>query len=105
MMDLFDWHPNKGKTDTSEEAAMKISSVAKTLRDKTYHAILDKEMTASEIAEKLGHRLLGIRPRTTELKDNGYIKDSGDRRKNQYGNNEIVWAITDKPTEATSELF
>jgi hypothetical protein len=36
-----------------------------------------------------------VRPRTTELKEQGLIVDSGKRRKNSRDNNEIVWVAVD----------
>tara|TARA_R110000803_G_scaffold50710_2_gene105059 strand:- start:25 stop:330 length:306 start_codon:yes stop_codon:yes gene_type:complete len=99
MSDLFDWQPPIGKTDTSEEAAMKISPFAKTLRDKTYWSINEKPSTTSEIARSLNKNYSGIQPRTSELKAHGYIRDTGTRRLNEWGNNEIVWGLTDKETK------
>jgi len=99
QQDLFDSPidlippPASGRTDTSRQAAEKIALNVGTLRHSTYRAILHSSygLTASEIADLLGRRLLGVRPRTTELQKAGLIHDSHIRRPNSYGNNEIVW--------------
>lgn len=50
-------------------------------------------MTSSEIMENMGYtNPNSIRPRLTELKADGVIKDVG-KRKNRYGTNEAVWEI------------
>lgn len=99
MNNLFDVfskmpEPHPGKTDTSRSAAGKLSMYVGTLRYATFTHIKecgDRGATPSEIAKALGKRLLGIRPRTTELRAAHLIYDSGIRRQNEYGNNEIVW--------------
>ena len=40
--------------------------------------------------------ITSIRPRLTELQEMELIEDTGKRKKNAYGNNEIVWQITEK---------
>jgi hypothetical protein len=92
--DLFDIPVAAGKTDTSREAGESISLVAGTLRHEVYTAIIQSDergMTTSELAAGLNRPYSGIQPRTSELKKHGYIFDSGERRPNAFGNNEIVW--------------
>jgi|TARA_R110000803_G_scaffold115775_3_gene184304 hypothetical protein len=106
MDELFDWVPPVGKTDTSMEASFKIRPIAKSLRERAYYAVRDcGPMTGEQVFKALGTKETSTRPRLTELARYGYIKDSGDRCKNEYGNNEIVWAITDKPIEQTEALI
>ena len=92
--DLFDIPVAAGKTDTSREAGESISLVAGTLRHEVYTASIQSDergMTTSELAAGLNRPYSGIQPRTSELKKHGYIFDSGERRPNAFGNNEIVW--------------
>ena len=52
--------------------------------------------TGSEIAKNLGLSILSVRPRLTELQELNCILDTETRRKNEFGNTEIVWQITEK---------
>lgn len=53
----------------------------------------DGAMTSSEIMEKMGYTNPNtIRPRLTELKQDGVIQAVG-KRKNRFGTNEAVWEI------------
>ncbi len=52
--------------------------------------------TGSEIAKILGLSILSVRPRLTELQELNCILDTETRRKNEFGNTEIVWQITEK---------
>jgi len=92
--DLFDIPVAAGKTDTSREAGESISLAAGTLRHEVYTAIMhsgERGMTTSELAAGLNKPYGGIQPRTSELRKHKYIFDSGERRPNAFGNNEIVW--------------
>jgi hypothetical protein len=51
--------------------------------------------TGSEIATALNILPYTAKPRCTELKDAGYILDSGTVRKNDNGRNETVWVKAD----------
>ena len=90
---LFD-QPAPGKTDTSAEAAEAIAPKAPRLR----HAINElirvapSGLTTSELACMTTAGLLAVRPRCTELRQAGMIIDTGKRRPNLNGRNEIVWA-------------
>jgi len=59
-------------------------------------AQLNKAMTGSELAKNLGLSILSVRPRLTELQEINCILDTETRRKNEFGNTEIVWQITEK---------
>jgi hypothetical protein len=101
QLDLFTEpsYPNApaiGKTDTSAEAAERVSKIANLLCDLALNKIYENPSTGSEIVESLRERhpqidVLSIRPRLTELKERGRIRDTGERRKNPKGKNEIVW--------------
>ena len=54
--------------------------------------------TGSEIARALKILPYTAKPRCTELKDAGYVCDSGQLRKNENNRNETVWvAVKDHP--------
>lgn len=102
--DLFAESPvAAGKTDTSREAAEAIQSSAATLRARVLAEIRRMAAyggTATEIAGRTKMTLLNMRPRATELRDQGLIADSGKRRKNRNGKNEIVWVLPEhKPAQ------
>ena len=90
MTDLFDYMPALGKTDTSREAAIKLIPKLPRMRKKVYDGF-SVPSTASEVAKRVGISILSSRPRTTELQQQGLIEDTGERRENDWGNNEIVF--------------
>ena len=90
MTDLFNYMPALGKTDTSREAAIKLIPKLPRMRRKVYEGF-SSPGTASEIADRAGISILSARPRTTELQQQGLIIDTGKRRKNEWGNNEIIF--------------
>ena len=71
---------------TSHEAARSVK--VNVLESYVLHALKmnPQGLTASEIAEKTGHPLNTISPRTAPLQRKGFIKDSGTRR-----DRKIVW--------------
>ncbi|MFA9204983.1 MAG: hypothetical protein ACEQSH_00860 [Bacteroidia bacterium] len=51
------------------------------------------ELIADELAEELDLDRWSIKPRTTELKRKGLIRDSGQGRPNASGKLAIVWIV------------
>ena len=90
MTDLFDYMPALGKTDTSREAALKLIPELPRMRRMVYEGYTIPS-TASEVAKRVGMSILSSRPRTTELLQQKLIEDTGERRENEWGNNEIVF--------------
>ena len=96
--DMFDalltMGPSPGVTDTSTAAAEKIKPKHGTLA-RTVFNIIDNNgqygATTTEISILSGRNYRGIQPRTSELKKMKLVFDSGDRRKNEFDNQEIVW--------------
>jgi hypothetical protein len=87
-----------GKTDTSLEAARAVQPDATAIRARVLADIRRRGTvgaTPSECAQRLKLHILSVRPRTTELKEQGLIVDSKKRRKNSRDNNEIVWVAVD----------
>lgn len=87
------------ETDTSEAAAGRVESRAGTLRA----AVLDVLRSASgplspdAVADILREDKLSIRPRFTELKAAGKIRDSGARGKTDMGRSCILWEVVVAP--------
>ncbi len=88
--------PHPGVTDTSREAAEHID--AKTWMNRVLNAVRERPSTMSEVAEAYGVSVLTTRPRSSQLKALGFIQDSGLRRKNKYGRNEIVYEAVPQQT-------
>jgi predicted ArsR family transcriptional regulator len=82
-------------TDTSIEAAEKIEVRAGSMRAQVldYLTKAPAPRSADEIAAALGHDMLAIRPRITELRKAGMIVDSGERGKNKSGRKAILWEL------------
>lgn len=78
---------------TSEEAARTVD--AGTLRaDVLRHLREHGKATADEVADALGHSILGIRPRLSELRVMGRVRDSGERGINECsGKSAIRWEV------------
>ena len=91
-------NPGYKEYSTSKEAATKIASRSRQLREKTLDTIKRKGSygaTPEEVAEILNESILSIRPRFTELKIMKLIFDSGERRKNNFNSNTKVWRTND----------
>jgi DNA-binding Lrp family transcriptional regulator len=56
--------------------------------------------TADEIAKDLNLSVLSVRPRVSELKRLGKIKQTGARRKNESGMTATVWQIAPQAVAA-----
>lgn len=85
----------------SREAAEAVKPTAATLRKKCL-ALLHKHqfaslshggLTADEVARVLDESILSIRPRIAELKEMGFVEDSGARRPNASGKRATVWRV------------
>jgi DNA-binding MarR family transcriptional regulator len=84
----------RGASDTEIEANAKVSG-----RENVMDFMILRELTlgngtGSELADRTGILLLNVRPRLTALQHDGFIRDSGLRRKNERDNNERVVEIT-----------
>lgn len=81
------------KTDTSAAGAEQIGARAPSIRE----AVLDylraarKPKTTYEIAEGVKRRYAVVQARVTELKNEGLVRDSGERKISQFGAPNIAW--------------
>lgn len=96
-MDLFDYPHNAGyqRTDTSYAAAKSID--AKTLQGKVLASIRRAGSTGLNLDELVtvsGIDRHSCQPRTSELRAQGLIKDSGLRRELASSRKGICWVAT-----------
>ncbi len=80
----------------SEQAAKAIAGPAKTLRDKVLQTIAAAPhgLTADEVAGKLNKSILSVRPRVSELRRQGEIRQSSHRGRNDSGLSASVWVLS-----------
>lgn len=82
----------KSSDETTLAAADHITGRAKTLRDAVLSLLRKTPLSADECAKRLNESILSIRPRFSELRAMGLIKDTGQRAKNASRRNAIVWS-------------
>ena len=83
--------------DTSLEAASYDKGGKMSLREKAYKVIEQSliPMSADHVADELQKSFISVRPRITELVNEGRIRDSGDRGKSRWGKTCILWESVD----------
>lgn len=87
--------PGSKAPGTSADAAKFIAPKVTGLRLKCLQHLRSKgPRTADETAAEIGVSLLSIRPRFSELRAMGLIKETGDRRNNESGVAAMVWRAT-----------
>lgn len=85
-------------TDTEQEAARLMTPRAGTLREEALRAFtdaLDTGLTDRELARVTGRYLYSIAPRRVELTRQGWLVDSGQRRRTDRGSRAVVWKLSD----------
>jgi predicted ArsR family transcriptional regulator len=89
----------------SEQAAETMGSTANKMRAAVLAQIAQYSSgaTADEIAKDLNLSVLSVRPRVSELKRLGEIKQTGGRRKNESGMTATVWQIAPQSAPSISE--
>jgi hypothetical protein len=91
--------PGHRGVDTSIAAAEMVAGIAGPLRRMVYRTVHEagpRGLTTDEIAAALRMPRYSVQPRTTELKYDRRIRDSGRRRPNASGCRAIVW-VADIP--------
>jgi len=89
--------PFPGKTKTSKAAAQKIAPKVGTIQHKVleqFKRMAGAGATDSELFAFFTEDQNTIRARRCELRDMGFIRDSGCVRPNHKKNDETVWVIT-----------
>ncbi len=96
-------HARRGDPSTSHKAANEIENSAKQIKAIVLSALKRHgAMTSEEIAEATGLTHPQVWRRTSDLKNEFSIIDSGQRRLNTSGKDAIVWRVMkddEKPTE------
>lgn len=88
---MRDIPPYSNKT-TSREAAFSIAHDTNRLRRLIFELIKKyRGLTCDEVEEKTALRHQTASARITELRDMGFIEDSGKQRKTRSDRNAIVW--------------
>lgn len=86
--------PGFKATGTSEAAAIAVAPVARTLRDLVKRTIATSPgLTADEIASRLQKSPLSIRPRVSELRRLGEIRQADSRGTNASGMTASRWEV------------
>ncbi len=91
--DLFDYSRGREATSAAARASIDAPTVRGLVLD-TVRAAGTYGATTEEIAAKLNIGYPMVQPRTSELRHQGRIKDSGTRRFNRSGRTVIVWVLS-----------
>ena len=86
--------PGYREQTTSRAAARVVAAGAGALRERVFAVIRAagaRGLTADEAAAALGETILCIRPRVSELRAEGRIEPTGERRKNDSGLSAKAW--------------
>lgn len=96
MIDAYPTTPGHRGVDTSVAAAEAVARIAGPLRRIVFMAVHEaggRGLTIDELAAVTKLPRYSVQPRTTELKHDRRIRDSGRRRPNASGCNAIVWVV------------
>jgi|TARA_R110000823_G_scaffold211057_1_gene341423 hypothetical protein len=94
--DKYPYKAGHRKVDTSIQSANFINKNLKRISKVVLvelGKVFPKGLTGSEIAHNSDNSILSVRPRTTELKLQGLIIDTEERRKNKGGQGEIIYKL------------
>lgn len=85
-------------TDTSRGAARTMVPSAAIIRTRVLACLRASPipLTADEITECLGLDPFTVRPRISELRNDGKIRDSGQRRPGHRGRSQAAWEVPQK---------
>ncbi len=85
--------PGFKRTDTSAKAAESMKPSKETLQQHVLAELAKSPATSFELSSRMGISYAAVQPRTSELRLEGKIVDSGERRKSDSGRNAIVWKL------------
>lgn len=88
-------HPGHKAAGPSEAAATAIAGTAKVLRQQVLQIIAASQhgLTADQVAAKLNRSVLSVRPRVSELRRQGEIRQASQRGKNDSGMSASIWIV------------
>ena len=92
--------------DTERAAAHKVARSLKGRRREVLLSLygMKEPATGEEISLAAGLNILSVRPRLTELQEMLLIEDTQIRRKNRFGNSEIIWKLTKEGKKIADQL-
>lgn len=92
--------------DTERAAAHKVARSVKGRRREVLLSLngIKEPATGEEISLAAGLNILSVRPRLTELQEMLLIEDTLGRKKNQFGNSEIIWKLTKEGKKIADQL-
>lgn len=92
--------------DTERAAAHKVARGVKGRRREVLLSLngIKEPATGEEISLAAGLNILSVRPRLTELQEMLLIEDTLGRKKNQFGNSEIIWKLTKEGKKIADQL-
>jgi len=88
-------------TDTSGEAGASLSNIAGVARQCYDEIVLAGGLTVDQLEVALNGRHQTISARVNQLRDGGWVIDSGIRRKTRSNRNAIVWRPTEQALQST----
>tara|TARA_R110000824_G_scaffold12391_1_gene54313 strand:+ start:265 stop:561 length:297 start_codon:yes stop_codon:yes gene_type:complete len=81
--------------DASELAAQFNAAGKVTLREQVKQLfIVNKRLTAEQVSNLLQRAEISVKPRITELKNEGVIQNSGERVVGKWGTSITVWEVS-----------
>ena len=81
--------------DASELAAQFNAAGKVTLREQVKQLFIDnKRLTAEQVSNLLQRAEISVKPRITELKNEGVIQNSGERVVGKWGTSITVWEVS-----------
>lgn len=92
--------------NTERAAAHKVARGVKGRRREVLLSLngIKEPATGEEISLAAGLNILSVRPRLTELQEMLLIEDTLGRKKNQFGNSEIIWKLTKEGRKIADQL-
>lgn len=91
--DVYPHSPGFKTEGTSRQAAAAIKPAVRGLRAAVLKSLTFAPATPDEIARRLGKSCLSIRPRLSELRRLGFVRETGERRRNESGHRANVYEL------------
>jgi len=102
MSELYPDRPGFKAPGPSQDAADAFASPAGQIRAQVLAVVKSAHagISADEIATLLNRSILSVRPRVSELKHQGLIRETGERRRNASGMTATVWRASPEDVAA-----
>lgn len=93
-----------GAPETQRLAAIQVYPKTGTQRRKVLDALFIEDLTDEQIEDRIHIGQRQSSTRRKELENDGWVMDSGDRRKSKAGADVVVWALTPSGREQYLDL-